>query len=350
MPKRERDGAGFAAAFGAPDPQLDPAYAFDCEMVTAEFPGRASAGFQCVVSVGVVDERLEKILEARIKVPAGCRVTDDSFARANSGLHPDWNKGIDRRAATSLLTRFAATGVFVGWQLDNDLRCLGFERAADQAKDKGGWDPDTRTDSSTPGQRERLSLAHGSRLQHCTQDTVTIFELTDYFRTTRGRKCQLVEAYQFIFGKVLDAHNAAADAQMTMELYNWWIKQGRPERGAIGGGTIQPARNCCIDVKWYKVRHTVPPRANRRHSTRLSTISGHWAMIVPTVASETYVLTETCASRVEGGGPSFLAAKRKNGVPLELCPSDNCAQRDGSRVRQVRSWHSAVHAALPFRS
>ena len=309
-----------------------------------------------MVSVGVVDERLEKILEARIKAPAGCRITDDSFARANSGLHPDWNKGIDRRAATSLLTRFAATGVFVGWQLDSDLRCLGFERAADQAKDQGGWDPETRTDSSTPGQREGLSLAHGSRLQHSTHDTVTIFELTDYFRTTRGRKCQLVEAYQFIFGKVLDAHNAAADAQMTMELYNWWIKQGRPERGAIGGGTIQPARNCCIDVKWYKVRHPLPPRANRRHTTSVASISG---IIVddirpldhlPTVASETDVLTETCALRVEGGGPSFLAAKRKNGVPLELCPPDNCAQRDGSRVRQVRSWYCAVHAALPFRS
>ena len=222
-------------------------------MVTAEFPGRASSQFQCVVSVGVMDERLEKILEARIKVPRGCHVTDDSFARARGGLHPDWNKGIDRHVATSLLTRFAATGVFVGWQLDNDLRCLGFERAADQAKDRGGWDPEARTDSAAPGQREGLSLAHGSQLQYCSQDTVTIFELTDYFRTARGRKCQLVEAYQFIFGKVLDAHNAAADAQMTMELYNWWLKQGRPARGAIGGGTIQPADNCCIDARWYKV-------------------------------------------------------------------------------------------------
>ena len=261
-PANKLNGSGRACP---PEPELSPAYAFDCEMIQADFPGQDR--FQCVVSVGVVDERLEKILEARIKIPPGCRVVDDSFARAQGGLHPDWNKGIERRAATSLLTRFAATGVFVGWQLDSDLRCLGFERAADQAKDTGGWDPKSRTDSSTPGQREGLSLAHGAQLQHCARDTVTIFELTDYFRTTNGRKCQLVEAYQYIFGKALDAHNAAADAQMTMELYNWWIKQGRPARGALGGGTIQPARNCAIDVKWYKVeaRAFSPPGERMSH-------------------------------------------------------------------------------------
>ena len=61
------------------------AFAFDCEMVSAVFsPGAASERY--VVSVGVVDERLEKILEARIKVPAGCTVVDDSFARAEGGL------------------------------------------------------------------------------------------------------------------------------------------------------------------------------------------------------------------------------------------------------------------------
>jgi hypothetical protein len=153
------------------------------------------------------------------------------------------------------------------WQLDNDLRCLGFERAADQAKDQGGWDPKTRTDTSTPGQRDGLTLAHGAQLQHCARDTVTIFELTDYFRTTHGRKCQLVEAYAYVFGKALDAHNAAADAQMTMELYNWWIKQGRPECGAIGGGTIVPARMCNIDVKWFKVeaRNFQPPGERMGH-------------------------------------------------------------------------------------
>jgi hypothetical protein len=73
--------------------------------------------------------------------------------------------------------------------------------------------------------------------------------------------------YQHIFGKVLDAHNAAADAQMTMELYNWWIKQGRPARGALGGGTIQPARNCAIGVKWYNVdaRAFSPPDERMSH-------------------------------------------------------------------------------------
>jgi hypothetical protein len=77
--------------------------------------------------------------------------------------------------------------------------------------------------------------------------------------------------YQHIFGKVLDAHNAAADAQMTMELYNWWIKQGRPARGALGGGTIQPARNCAIGVKWYNVE----ARAVHKEMARESGKGGH---------------------------------------------------------------------------
>jgi len=41
-----------------------------------------------------------------------------------------------------------------------------------------------------------------------------------------------------IFGKTLDAHNAAADAQMTMELYNYWRKQGSPPRGTVTGTQV----------------------------------------------------------------------------------------------------------------
>jgi len=53
--------------------------------------------------------------------------------------------------------------------------------------------------------------------------------LTDYYRTDINRnKCQLSEAYNFIFARRLSAHDAGDDAQMTMELYKHWCDLGKP--------------------------------------------------------------------------------------------------------------------------
>lgn len=56
-------------------------YSFDAEMVTVKGPGELPER-RAMVSVGVVNERLETVLYARVAVPNGCHVTDGAFARA----------------------------------------------------------------------------------------------------------------------------------------------------------------------------------------------------------------------------------------------------------------------------
>lgn len=55
-------------------------YALDAEMVTVVGPGELPAR-RAMVSVGVVDERLETLLYGRVAVPRGCEVVDGAFAR-----------------------------------------------------------------------------------------------------------------------------------------------------------------------------------------------------------------------------------------------------------------------------
>lgn len=55
-------------------------YAVDAEMVTAVGPGDAPER-RIMVSIGIVNERLETVLYARVRVPEGCRVTNGAFAR-----------------------------------------------------------------------------------------------------------------------------------------------------------------------------------------------------------------------------------------------------------------------------
>lgn len=55
-------------------------YAIDAEMVTIVGPGELPAR-RAMVSVGVVNERLETLLYSRVAVPKGCEVTNGAFAR-----------------------------------------------------------------------------------------------------------------------------------------------------------------------------------------------------------------------------------------------------------------------------
>ena len=179
-------------------------------MVVAKREGAASTS-KAVVSVGVVDEQMEKILYARVKVPDDCEIEDDTFVRRQGGLKPDWRKGIELSAAQGLIHHFSRSlrGVVVGWELQSDLSALGFTEASALAKDEENFPP--------YGRRTRLP-------QLCD-----ICELTDYYRTAINRnKCQLSEAYNFVFGRQLSAHDAGDDAQMTMELYKHWCDLGNP--------------------------------------------------------------------------------------------------------------------------
>lgn len=55
-------------------------YAIDAEMVTVVGPGDLDKR-RAMVSVGIVNDRLETVLYARVAVPRGCKVTDGAFAR-----------------------------------------------------------------------------------------------------------------------------------------------------------------------------------------------------------------------------------------------------------------------------
>ena len=124
------------------------------------------------VSVGIVDERLETILYARVMKPRGSHVTDDSFVRTTGGLRPDWDRGVHISVAQELVRRFAETGggVLVGWQLDSDLSALGFSAAAAEASDASGFAPNGRR-AGLP-----LGLTSSGSAVHCD-----IVDLTDTF-------------------------------------------------------------------------------------------------------------------------------------------------------------------------
>lgn len=53
-------------------------YAIDAEMVTVRVRGRDT---RAMVSVGIVNDRLETVLYSRVAVPEGCEVIDGAFAR-----------------------------------------------------------------------------------------------------------------------------------------------------------------------------------------------------------------------------------------------------------------------------
>lgn len=55
-------------------------YAIDTEMVTVIGPGELPAR-RAMVSVGIVNDRLETLLYGRVAVPKGCKVVDGAFAR-----------------------------------------------------------------------------------------------------------------------------------------------------------------------------------------------------------------------------------------------------------------------------
>lgn len=54
-------------------------YALDAEMVTIVGPGELPVR-RAMVSIGVVNERLETLLYGRVAVPNGCEVIDGTFA------------------------------------------------------------------------------------------------------------------------------------------------------------------------------------------------------------------------------------------------------------------------------
>jgi hypothetical protein len=84
-------GKGGKGGGHTPEPE---AYAFDCEFIKVRDLASGQINQKAVCSIGVVDDRLEKILYTRIKKPLNSEVVDDSFVRTRGGLHPDWNKGI----------------------------------------------------------------------------------------------------------------------------------------------------------------------------------------------------------------------------------------------------------------
>ena len=215
-----------------------PAYAIDCEMVVVKAK-RGEATTQSVVSVGVVDEQMEQILYARVKLSADCDVLDDSFVRVQGGLKPDWRKGIELSVAQNLLSEFStsANGIIVGWEVQSDLRALGGVAASEQAKDDVRFPP--------YGKRTQLPL-FGNYCNIC--------ELTDYYRTAKtNSKCQLSEAYNFTFARDLSAHNAGDDARMTMELYKHWCNLKCPDR-------------ISIHLKFYNITiRNFKPAQNRAH-------------------------------------------------------------------------------------
>lgn len=64
----------------ASDGQRPLHYAVDAEMVTVIGPGEMPER-RAMVSVGVVNERLETLLYGRVAVPRGSKVTDGTFAK-----------------------------------------------------------------------------------------------------------------------------------------------------------------------------------------------------------------------------------------------------------------------------
>jgi hypothetical protein len=156
---------------------------------------------------------LETILYARVRQPARCQLVDDSFARTVGNLEPDWSLGIRVDIACALVREFVDDGhVLVGWQIENDLRGLKLEDVL----------------ASAPPEQ--------------------IIDLSDEFKTGNGNKCQLSEAYREIFGRQGTAHDACADARMTMELYNWWLAHNMQPT---------PLQLCWYYVKWHSW-HPVP--------------------------------------------------------------------------------------------
>lgn len=55
-------------------------YAVDTEMVTVSGPGEAPER-RVMVSIGIVNQKLETVLYARVRVPQGSHVTNGAFAR-----------------------------------------------------------------------------------------------------------------------------------------------------------------------------------------------------------------------------------------------------------------------------
>ena len=196
------------------------AYSFDCEFIWVH-DGLSESRTVC--SIGVVDDRHELILYSRIQKPPNTTVVCDSFVRTRGGLNPDWDKGVPISVVQGMLQDFVRSGgVLVGWQLQSDLKAMGFEAAAAEM--------DSVDDSHPFGRREDLPFDI-ARVEP-TGNAVTVTELTDIFRTAnKCKKLQLGEAYRHVFGRELVAHNAGDDALMTMELYNhWWKMQPRPDR------------------------------------------------------------------------------------------------------------------------
>ncbi|CAM9963348.1 unnamed protein product [Pylaiella littoralis] len=221
-------------------------YAIDAEMVeiigSGDLPAR-----RAMVSVGVVNERLETLLYSRVAVPEGCKVTDGAFARMEGGLWASWEEGIPAPCVSDFLERHtAAGGVLIGWEIHNDLDVLGFHKAASEVRSGGreslsserapmdGREFSLKTPQSGSSSNSRSSsppppIAAGG--QKGGGGKMRVVEVTDLFRTIKGLKCSLGEAYTCCFGRTEEgSHNAAVDARMTMELYNLWRRAGEPEQ------------------------------------------------------------------------------------------------------------------------
>lgn len=192
-----------------PDPlaptSREKAYAIDCEFIQVrQGKGPEARQFPVTVSVGIVSQTLETILYARVKQPPRTQVFDDSFARVVSHLDGDWSTGIRVDVARGLVQDVLDEGcTMVGWQIDSDFKGLRLEQLMAERRHQ-------------------------------------IEDMSEQFMTTNGNKCQLSEAYQYIFQRPAVAHDACDDAKMTMELWHHWRRSGK--------------RQCFLPLQWYQVK------------------------------------------------------------------------------------------------
>jgi hypothetical protein len=209
-----------AANPGVPLAESPSAYAIDCEFIKTDLKRYDGDTGNCVCSIGMVSDRLEKITVTRIQKPAAATVLDDTFVRTHSGLHRDWNEGCSLEVAQFMIREKCTQGkLLVGWELQSDLKALGFLEAAAVATDVATFPP-------YGGRRVPL----GPMIAGAPTAVADVCDLTDVYRTTNGHKCKLSEAYKEVTGRMLEAHDAGDDAMMTMELYKHWLTAGKPAK------------------------------------------------------------------------------------------------------------------------